>query len=80
MTYFCDDPTGSASIVSSHPQKDILSADIEIIMTIQQVHNRNFLPRRSTSRTVTADVIIINTDDTTLAFPDHPAALKRTVA
>jgi len=49
-------------------------------MTIQQVHNRNFLPRRSTSRTVTADVIIINTDDTTLAFPDHPAALKRTVA
>ena len=36
--------------------------------------NRNFLPTFSTSATVTADVIIIRTEDTTLAFPDHPAA------
>ena len=49
-------------------------------MMTQPVDNRNFLPTRSTSRTVKADVIIINTDDTTVAFPDHPAALNRTVA
>jgi hypothetical protein len=54
--------------------------DKETIMIKQPAQSKNLRPNLSTSDTVTADVIIINTELTTLALPDQPAASNNIVA
>jgi hypothetical protein len=72
-TFWVDPASTLTSISSSHPQHAVLSADKLSIMTMQQAHSKTFLPTFSTSRTVSMDVIIIETDEITLALLDQPA-------